>query len=67
VNGSASIALRERTLTNLYNKRPIWLANAHPDLDAAVATAYGWPINISDDDAISRLFVLNQLRSAEPV
>ena len=33
-------ALRKRTLTNLYNARPQWLANAHTALDAAVAAAY---------------------------
>ncbi len=35
--------LAKRTLTNLYNERPAWLANAHAKLDAAVAAAYGWP------------------------
>ena len=35
--------LRRRTLTNLYNQRPTWLANAYHTLDAAVADAYGWP------------------------
>jgi len=34
--------LKKRTLTNLYNQRPAWLANIHRDLDAAVAIAYGW-------------------------
>ncbi|MFO1421133.1 MAG: hypothetical protein U1F59_09445 [Candidatus Competibacteraceae bacterium] len=29
--------LKKRTLTNLYNQRPVWLANAHRALDAAVA------------------------------
>ncbi|MDP2794549.1 MAG: hypothetical protein Q8O25_10805 [Sulfurisoma sp.] len=33
---------KKRTLTNLYNARPAWLANAHKALDAAVAAAYGW-------------------------
>ena len=32
----------KRTLTNLYNERPAWLAQAHAVLDAAVAAAYGW-------------------------
>ena len=31
--------LRRRTLTNLYNDYPSWLANAHAILDAAVANA----------------------------
>jgi hypothetical protein len=35
--------LRQRTLTNLYNARPTWLANAHAALDRAVWAAYGWP------------------------
>ena len=35
--------LKKQTLTNLYNKRPAWLANAHADLDTAVTAAYGWP------------------------
>ena len=39
----AAKALRKRTLTNLYNARPQWLADAHAALDAAVAAAYGWP------------------------
>ena len=34
--------LAKRTLTNLYNERPAWIANAHAKLDAAVAAAYGW-------------------------
>ena len=40
---AAATALKTRTLTNLYNARPQWLADAHATLDAAVATAYGWP------------------------
>jgi hypothetical protein len=34
--------LKKRTLTNLYNARPAWLAMAHERLDQAVASAYGW-------------------------
>ncbi len=51
--------LKKRTLTNLYNARPQWLANAHADLDAAVAAAYGWPAGISNDDALRELLALN--------
>ena len=36
----AVIALKKRTLTNLYNARPQWLADGHAQLDAAVAAAY---------------------------
>ncbi|MGA2567837.1 MAG: hypothetical protein ABSF41_13550 [Pseudolabrys sp.] len=38
------------------------MANAHRDLDAAVAAAYGWPAHISEDDILARLFALNQSR-----
>ena len=38
----AAKELKKRTLTNLYNARPQWLANAHAALDLAVAEAYGW-------------------------
>lgn len=55
-------ALRERTLTNLYNLRPQWLRDAHADLDAAVAMAYGWPVDISEEDALARLLELNLAR-----
>ena len=51
--------LKKRTLTNLYNIRPQWLADAHAALDAAVAAAYGWPADINDDDALRELLALN--------
>lgn len=56
----AAKALKQRTLTNLYNVRPQWLINAHAQLDAAVAAAYGWPADISDDEALHKLLKLNQ-------
>ena len=55
----AAKALKKRTLTNLYNARPQWLADAHEALDAAVAAAYGWSAGISDDDALGELLALN--------
>jgi type II restriction/modification system DNA methylase subunit YeeA len=60
VDNNAAAILKKRTLTNLYNERPAWLTNAHSEVDAAVAAAYGWPSDISEDDAIARLFALNQ-------
>lgn len=51
--------LKTRTLTKLYNDRPKWLADAHANLDAAVASAYGWPEEISDDDILRNLLNLN--------
>ena len=55
----AAKALKKRTLTNLYNDRPQWLADAHVALDAAVADAYRWPVDIADDDALGELLALN--------
>jgi type II restriction/modification system DNA methylase subunit YeeA len=63
VNARAAAELKKRTLTNLYNQRPTWLADAHRDLDAAVAAADGWPAEICDDDALAKLFALNQERA----
>jgi len=60
---SAAAKLRERTLTKLYNERPQWLDDAHRDLDAAVAAAYGWPTEISNEDAMRELLGLNLSRS----
>ena len=51
--------LKKRTLTNLYNARPTWLANAHATLDRAVCAAYGWPADLADDEILARLLALN--------
>nr|MBP7324492.1 adenine methyltransferase [Alicycliphilus sp.] len=59
-------ALQKRTLTNLYNQRPAWLAQAHAQLDAAVAAAYGWQdwrADMPDDEILRRLLALNHERS----
>ena len=58
-NEDAAKALKKRTLTNLYNTRPQWLADAHATLDAVVAAAYGWPADISEDKALRELLALN--------
>lgn len=55
----AAKILKKRTLTNLYNERPAWLENAHCVLDEAVAAAYGWPADITDDEALANLLALN--------
>ena len=57
--------LKRRTLTNLYNERPAWLDLAHKKLDAAVAAAYGWPADFSDEQILERLLALNLERAAE--
>ncbi len=58
-DAAAEKELKKRTLTNLYNARPEWLANAHAALDAAVAAAYGWDADISEEDALGELLALN--------
>jgi hypothetical protein len=62
-DATAASELKKRTLTNLYNKQPDWLVNIHANLDAAVADAYGWKSDISDDDVFRRLLQLNQKQS----
>ena len=66
----AAAILRTRTLTNLYNTRGTpdnaWLEPLHRRLDAAVAAAYGWPDDLSDDDILARLLDLNRARAAQP-
>ena len=57
---AAAKRLKSRTLTKLYNARPQWLADAHARLDAAVAAAYGWDAEISEDEALAELLALNQ-------
>ena len=52
--------LKDRTLTKLYNARPAWLADCHAKLDAAVAAAYGWPADLTDDAILENLLALNQ-------
>ncbi len=68
--GATELAeLKKRTLTNLYNQLPAWLADAHSALDVAVAVAYGWAdytSAMSDNEILSRLLKLNQARSVAP-
>ena len=51
--------LKKRTLTNLYNERPTWLALAHKALDEAVFAAYGWPAHLTDEEILEKLLALN--------
>jgi type II restriction/modification system DNA methylase subunit YeeA len=57
--GLMEAELAKRTLTNLYNQRPSWLANAHKDLDGAVLAAYGWPFELANPEILERLLALN--------
>ena len=66
--GASAAELRKRTLTNLYNQRPTWLANIHARLDGAVAGAYEWPADLADAEILERLLALNLERAeAEPI
>ena len=55
----AATALKKRTLTNLYNVRPQWLRDAHAQLDATVAAAYGWTSDITNEVALRKLLDRN--------
>ncbi|MFD1709296.1 adenine methyltransferase [Ottowia sp. GY511] len=60
--------LKQRTLTNLYNASPAWLALAHEALDKAVAAAYGWndyATQWPDEEILRRLLDLNKQRSGK--
>jgi type II restriction/modification system DNA methylase subunit YeeA len=57
--GASEAELKKRTLTNLYNARPTWLANVHTRLDAAVYAAYGWSPDITDEEILKNLLALN--------
>ena len=41
------------------------LRDIHDQIDAAVADAYGWPVDLSDEDILFRLVELNRERSEE--
>ena len=64
VDEAAARQLKKRTLTNLYNTRPHWLEDAHTALDTAVARAYDWKIDISEEQALRKLLAMNHQRHA---
>jgi hypothetical protein len=64
-NEESAGKLKARTLTNLYNERPTWLDLAHRKLDAAVFAAYGWQLDMSDEDILAALLALNLERARE--
>jgi type II restriction/modification system DNA methylase subunit YeeA len=57
--------LKARTLTNLYNARPVWLADVHRKLDEAVFAAYGWPATLTDAELLEHLLALNHQRAQQ--
>ena len=52
-----------RTLTKLYNERSAWLRDAHERLDAAVAKAYGLPMDLPDSELLAALLEMNLERA----
>ena len=56
---AAAKQLAKRTLTNLYNARPAWLAQRHASLDAAVWRSYGWGEGMGEEEVLGRLLGLN--------
>ena len=57
-------AIKQRTLTNLYNERPTWLEMAHTTLDETVLLAYGWDVALNAEEILSRLLNLNLRRES---
>jgi hypothetical protein len=41
----------------------IWLQFPHRALDAAVLAAYGWPVDLNDDEILARRLALNLERA----
>jgi type II restriction/modification system DNA methylase subunit YeeA len=62
--GVTGTALAARTLTNLYNRPPAWLTQAHEALDKAVYAAYGWSYPLEPEVILARLVELNLRRAA---
>ncbi len=61
-DADCAVRLKARTMTKLYNERPPWLADCHARLDAAVAAAYGWPADLTDEAILEHLLQLNRER-----
>lgn len=64
-------AMREgRALTekerDIHDRGLVTLIRQHHDaIDIAVAEAYGWPADLSDEEVLTRLVALNKVRAAE--
>ena len=54
---------KTRTLTALYNKKPMWLVDAHRALDTAVFAAYGWDPAMTEGEILAALLALNHERA----
>lgn len=51
---------------DVHDRGLVTLIRQHHDaIDSAVAEAYGWPADLSDEDILTRLVALNKVRAAE--
>ncbi|MBA3678359.1 MAG: RNA-binding protein [Sphingosinicella sp.] len=51
---------------DIHDRGLVTLIHQHHDaIDILVAEAYGWPIDLSDEDILARLVALNKARAAE--
>ena len=51
---------------DIHDRGLVTLIRQHHDtIDTAVAEAYGWPADLSDEDILTRLVALNKTRAAE--
>jgi hypothetical protein len=51
---------------DIHDRGLVTLIKQHHDaIDTAVAEAYGWPVDLSDEDILTRLVALNKERTAE--
>jgi hypothetical protein len=63
INAKATLSPAEDTI--LKDGLVLILKELHDELDVAVAEAYGWPKDLSDEDILARLVALNKERAAE--
>jgi hypothetical protein len=54
-------------LAGLYSNREAWLIDIHSRLDSAVAQAYGWSGDLSEEQILDELISINLSRSGESV
>jgi hypothetical protein len=59
----AKLSLEEERLRD--EGRIDGLKKDHDEIDAAVAQAYGWPVDLPEQEVIARLVALNRQRAAE--
>jgi hypothetical protein len=63
--GTKPDELDEHDRANYDDGLVLIMKELHDKLDVAVADAYGWPVDLSDDDILARLVALNKERSEE--